>query len=177
MSITNFSGELRIKAKICLWARRFNEDGTLDKDKGWWILVELNQACEIFSIHDPYYYSFLNNTQRYWLDKMVDYEYGEIWHMVSAEDDKPVFNCPKVHNWKTSLHSFEHALFSYMIAARIKGENIELYYALLEWERVSHRAVSPYMFFGNIIKISKKGTVGFMPDGNSIYSIIYNGLH
>ncbi len=108
---------------------------------------------------------------------MVDHEHGEIWHMVSGEDDKPVFNYPKVHNWKTSLHSFEHALFSYMTAARIKGKEIELYYALPEWERVSHRTVSPYMFFGNITGISKKGTVSFMPDGNSIYSITYNGLH
>lgn len=159
------------------WARRINADGTLDKDKEWWILAELDQACEILSIHEPWYYSFLNNTQRYWLDKMVDHEHGEIWHMVSGEDDKPVFNYPKVHNWKTSLQSFEHALFSYMTAARIKGKEIELYYALPEWERVSHRTVSPYMFFGNVTGISKKGTVGFMPDGNSIYSITYNGLH
>ena len=159
------------------WARRFNEDGTLDKDKEWWILAEIDQACEILSIHDPYYYSFLNNIQRYWLDKMIDHEHGEIWHMVSAEDDKPVFNYPKVHNWKTSLHSFEHVLFSYMTVARIKDKEIEVYYALPEWERVSHRTVLPYMFFGNITGISKKGAIGFMPDGNSIFSVTYNGLH
>lgn len=158
------------------WARRFNADGTLDKDKEWWILAELDQACEILSIHDPWYYKYLNKTQRYWLDIMVDHTYGEIWHMVSA-DGKPVFNYPKVHNWKTSLHSFEHALFSYMTAARIKGEDIKLYYALPEWERVSHHTVAPYMFFGNITEISKNGALQFMPDGNSVYKVTYNGLH
>lgn len=159
------------------WARRFNADGSLDTDKEWWILAELDQAAEILSIHDPSYYHYLNNTQRYWLDKMVDHEYGEIWHMVSAADDKPVLRYPKSHNWKTSLHSFEHTLFSYMTAARVKGENFDLYYALPEWERVSHRTVSPYMFFGNVVSITRDGSVRNMPDGNMLYRISFNGLH
>lgn len=159
------------------WARRFDENGDLDENKEWWILAELDQAAEILSIHDPSYYHYLNNTQRYWLDKMVDHENGEIWHMVGAKDDKPLIQYPKSHNWKTSLHSFEHVLFSYMTAARVKDEEFELYYALPEWERVSHRTVAPYMFFGNVTAIDRNGTLGFMPDGNSIYRITFNGLH
>ncbi len=159
------------------WARRFNTDGSLDTDKEWWILAELDQAAEILSIHDPSYYHYLNKTQRYWLDKMVDHEYGEIWHMVSGKDDKPIINYPKAHNWKTSLHSFEHALFGYMTAARIKGESFDVYYALPEWERVSHRTVSPYMFFGNITDIRQSGAVKELPDGNMLYRITFNGLH
>lgn len=158
------------------WARRFNADGTLDKSKEWWILAELDQACEILSIHDPSYYKYLNKTQKYWLETMVDHTYGEIWHMVS-EDGKPVLNYPKVHNWKTSLHSFEHALFGYMTASQIKGKDIVLYYALPEWERVSHHTVAPYMFFGNVTDIARNGVLSFMPDGNTIYKITYNGLH
>lgn len=159
------------------WARRINRDGSLDTDKEWWILAELDQAAEILSIHDPSYYEYLNNTQSYWLDKMVDHEYGEIWHMVSGKNDKPMIEYPKVHNWKTSLHSFEHALFGYMTAAQIKGRSFELYYALPEWERVSHHTVSPYMFFGNIIDIKKGEKAKDLPDGNHIYKITYNGLH
>lgn len=159
------------------WARRYNADGSLDVDKEWWILAELDQAAEILSIHDPSYYHYLNKTQRYWLDVMVDHEYGEIWHMVSGEDDKPVIKYPKLHNWKTSLHSFEHALFGYMTAARIKGETFDLYYALPEWERVSHRTVSPYMFFGNVTAINNDGAVSYVPDGNMLYRITFNGLH
>lgn len=159
------------------WARRLDSEGNIDIDKEWWILAELDQACEILAIHDPSYYAYLNNTQRYWLDKMVDHEYGEIWHMVDGKTHKPVINYPKVHNWKTSLHSFEHVLFSYMTASQIKNKEFELYYALPEWENASHYTIAPYMFFGNIVKIEKGEKIEFMPDGNSISIATYNGLH
>lgn len=159
------------------WARRFDENGNLDIDKEWWILAELDQACEILSIHDPSYYAYLNNTHRYWLDKMVDHKDGEIWHMVSGVTDKPVIQYPKAHNWKTSLHSFEHALFGYMTASRIKDTEFDLYYALPEWERPSHRNLSPYMFFGNVVDIRSENRLSFMPDGNRICRITFNGLH
>lgn len=159
------------------WARRFDENGNLDTDKEWWILAELDQACEILSIHDPSYYAYLNQTHRYWFDKMVDHEHGEIWHMVSGTTGKPVIQYPKAHSWKTSLHSFEHALFGYMTASRIKDTEFELYYALPEWERASHRNLAPYMFFGNIVDIRRENKIAFMPDGNHIYRVSYNGLH
>lgn len=160
------------------WGRRFDENGALDTDKEWWILAELDQACEILSLNDPSYLEYLNRTQRYWLEKMVDAEHGEIWHMVGGKDDKPLLQYPKVHNWKTSLHSFEHALFGYMTASQIKNQPFDVYYALPEWERVSHRTVSPYMFRGNVIAITKeKEPLSFLPDGNHIYKIRYNSLH
>lgn len=159
------------------WARRFDKNGHLDTNKEWWILAELDQACEILSIHDPSYYSYLNNTQRYWLDHMVDHEYGEIWHMVNGMTDKPMIQYPKVHNWKTSLHSFEHALFSYMTASHIKDTEFELYYAPPEWERPSHHTIAPYMFFGNVVDIRRESKPAFMPDGNQICRVIFNGLH
>lgn len=159
------------------WARRFDKNGEIDNDKEWWILAELDQACEILAVNDPSYLTFLNNTQRYWLDKMVDHQYGEIWHMVSGKDDKPIIQYPKIHNWKTSLHSFEHALFGYMTASRIKNVEFNLYYAIPEWERVSHRTVAPYMFRGNVVRITKQNKVKFMKDGNRIYRVSYNSLH
>lgn len=159
------------------WARRFDEHGNLDMDKEWWILAELDQACEILAIHDPYYYKYLNKTHRYWFEKMVDKENGEIWHMVDGKTDKPLIQYPKAHNWKTSLHSFEHALFGYMTASRIKDMEFDLYYALPEWERPSHNNIAPYMFFGNIVGICPESQPGFMPDGNRIYKVAFNGLH
>lgn len=159
------------------WARRFDKNGNLDTDKEWWILAELDQACEILSIHDPYYYKYLNNTHRYWFDKMVDKENGEIWHMLDGRTDKPVIQYPKAHNWKTSLHSFEHALFGYMTASRIKDTEFDLYYALPEWEKPSHRSFSPYMFFGNVVNYCREMHPSFMPDGNHIYRVTFNGLH
>lgn len=159
------------------WARRFDKNGNLDTDKEWWILAELDQACEILSIHDPYYYKYLNNTHRYWFDKMVDKENGEIWHMLDGRTDKPVIQYPKAHNWKTSLHSFEHALFGYMTASRIKDTEFDLYYALPEWEKPSHHSFSPYMFFGNVVNYCREMHPSFMPDGNHIYRVTFNGLH
>lgn len=159
------------------WARRFDAEGMLDTDKEWWILAELDQACEILAIHDPSYYAYLNHTHRYWFDKMVDHENGEIWHMVSGATDEPMIQYPKVHCWKTSLHSFEHALFGYMTASRIKDTAFDLYYALPEWEHPSHRTVAPYMFFGNVLDIHRAGGTDFLPDGNQIYRVTFNGLH
>ncbi len=159
------------------WARRMNADGSLDTDKEWWILAELDQAAEILSIHDPSYYHYLNNTHKYWRDVMTDHEHGEIWHMVSGKDNKPVINFPKVHNWKTSLHSFEHALFSYMTAARVKGEICSLYYALPEWEEASQHTVSPYMFFGKVQDYDSGEILENMPDKNKIYEVRFNGIH
>ncbi len=97
--------------------------------------------------------------------------------MVDGKTDKPVIQHPKTHNWKTSLHSFEHALFGYMSASRIKGTNFDLYYALPEWERPSHHNLSPYMFFGNVVSCSPESKPAFLPDGNQIYKVTFNGLH
>lgn len=74
-------------------------------------------------------------------------------------------------------HSFEHALFGYMTAVRFKGETFDVYYALPELERVTHRTVSAYMFFGNVTAIHNDGSVNGLPDGNMLYRITYNGLH
>lgn len=160
------------------WARRFDENGKLDEDKEWWILAELDQACEILSIHDPSYYRYLNNTHRYWFDYMVDKENGEIWHYVDGNTNKPLLRYPKAHNWKTSLHSFEHALFGYMTASRVKGVPFELYYALPEWEKPSHKTLMPYMFSGNVTKIEMNDNkIAFMPDGNKVDKITFDSLH
>lgn len=159
------------------WARRFDSEGNLDTDKEWWILAELDQACEILAMNDPSYYRYLNTTQRYWLDKMVDKEHGEIWHMVDGNTHMPVIRYPKAHNWKTSLHSFEHALFSYMTAANIKNEEFDLYYALPEWEKASQKTVAPYMFWGNVSDVSQGDRLKFMPDGNKTVKVTFNSLH
>lgn len=150
------------------WAKKFDEEGKLDTDKEWWILAELDQACEILSLNDPAYLTYLNNTQKYWLEYMVDKQYGEIWHLVSSKDNKPLIQYPKVHSWKTSLHSFEHVLFSYMVSSKIKNKDFKLYYALPECEDINNKTVAPYMFRGNIIHYEISETV---------CEVTYNSLH
>ena len=159
------------------WARRFIDDNTLDKDKEWWILAELDQAAEILAIHDPSYYDYLNNTHRYWFEHMVDKKNGEIWHYLDGKTDEPILRYPKAHNWKTSLHSFEHALFGYMTASKAKGKPFELYYALPEWEKATSKIIAPYMFAAELINAESMDKLSFMPDGNQINKVTFDSLH
>lgn len=108
---------------------------------------------------------------------MVDKKNGEIWHYVDGETDQPLLRYPKAHNWKTSLHSFEHALFGYMTASHAKDTDFDLYYALPEWEKPSHKNITPYMFAAELTAVSAKEKPDFMPDGNQIYKVTFDSLH
>lgn len=167
------------------WARRFNADGTIDQDKEWWILAELDQACEILALNDPSYLRYLNNTQYYWGKHMLDLNNGEVWHMVSAEDNMPKKQFPKVHKWKTSLHSFEYTLFGYMTSSTFHSEDFTVYYAFHDSEWIPFGTFAPYMFQANMKKINmidppylkEDKTPLNMPDNNHIYKVTYNCLH
>jgi hypothetical protein len=108
---------------------------------------------------------------------MVDKKNGEIWHYVDGETDEPIIRYPKAHSWKTSLHSFEHALFGYMTASHAKDKEFELYYALPEWEKPTHRTIAPYMFSGEIVETNPLEKPDFLPDGNQVYRVKYDALH
>ena len=159
------------------WARRFREDGTLDRDKEWWGLAELDQACAILSLNDPSYLSYLNNTYDYWFKHMIDKEYGEIWHMVLAKDDMPDIKYPKIHSWKNCLHSTEHALFGYIIASQIKNKEFTLYYAFKSKDDVCYKRVAPYLFRANITKVEEIESIKFMENGNKKIAVSYYSLH
>jgi mannose/cellobiose epimerase-like protein (N-acyl-D-glucosamine 2-epimerase family) len=158
------------------WGRRFKEDGTLDTDKEWWGLAELDQACAILSLNDPSYLYYLNNTYKYWFDYMVDKKYGEIWHMVSGKDNKPLIQYPKIHSWKNSLHSFEHAIFGYLTSSEIKNRDFTLYYAFKDQNEVSYKQVRPYLFEGNIVDVHQFNEFDFMEDGNKKIKVTFNTL-
>lgn len=156
------------------WGRRFDEEGKMDKDKEWWILAELDQAAAILSLNDPSYLQYLNHTYDYWFRYMVDHENGEIWHMVSGDTNEPVISYPKAHSWKTSLHSFEHALFGYMTSSQVKGENFDLYYAFSK-EEDAKEAV-PYIFLANQVSETFYEELSFMEDRSRIVKVTYNTL-
>lgn len=165
--------EAYIKEDKC-WGRRFDENGKMDKDKEWWILAELDQATAILALNDPSYLQYLNNTYAYWFEFMVDKENGEIWHMVDGETNKPVLRYPKVHSWKNSLHSFEHALFGYMTSSQLKGEDFELYYAFSKDEDAQN--AEPYIFRANKVAVKEYQELSFMDDRNHIVKVTYNTL-
>lgn len=160
------------------WARRFNQDGTLDRDKEWWGLAELDQACAILALNDPSYLSYLNETYKYWFKYMVDKDGGgEIHHFVKASDNLPDLKYPKIHAWKTSLHSFEHALFGYLTASQIKGHAFDLYFAFKSVEQVRFDRVQPYLFKANIVSEEEQGKIDFMENGNKKIKVEFYGLH
>lgn len=159
------------------WARRFGEKGILDQDKEWWGLAELDQACAILALNDPSYLSYLNNTYQYWFNYMVDKKDGEIWHMVLAETNQPDIRYPKIHSWKTSLHSFEHALFGYLTSSQLKNREFTLYYAFKDQAEATYRRVNPYLFRGNITAIEMGNAISFMETGNKKTKINFYSLH
>jgi mannose/cellobiose epimerase-like protein (N-acyl-D-glucosamine 2-epimerase family) len=133
------------------WARAFAANGELDEDKEWWIHCELDQVAGALALADPAYARYLVRTSDYWFKYMVDHEHHEIWHMVSAETNRPVAGFPKQHSWKNALHSFEHALVSYMFAQQLQDDPVRLYFA---WDEApSPDRIYPYFYQGRVIDI------------------------
>lgn len=161
------------------WARCYDKDGALDTDKEWWGLAELDQAAAILSLNDPSYLRFTNTTYKYWFDVMVDKKDGEIWHMVNGKTNKPVMKYPKIHAWKTSLHSFEHCFLGYMISSYHRDMPFHLYYAFMNNEEISHKNVNPYFLRGNIEEFKKGESVVLNADeqGRRIWDITFSYLH
>jgi hypothetical protein len=108
---------------------------------------------------------------------MVDKKYGEIHHYVSAKDNKPDIRFPKIHAWKTALHSFEHALFGYLTASQIKNKPFSLYYAFKDISQVTYDRVQPYLFKANSVGESDCGAIDFMENGNKKIKVEFYGLH
>jgi mannose/cellobiose epimerase-like protein (N-acyl-D-glucosamine 2-epimerase family) len=158
------------------WARRFMIDPAsrkyvLDTDKEWWGLAELDQACAILAMNDPAYLEMLNPAYEYWFKYMVDREHGgEIFHFVSAQDNKPLLNHPKMHSWKTCFHSFEHALFGYITASQIKNRPVELHYAFNP-AGAPDNGPAPYLFCANRTRSEPHGTTS---DGRPIFKVGFN---
>lgn len=132
------------------WCRRTMPDGSIDRDKEWWSLAELDQAASLLAIKDPAYLQYINHTYPFWFKNMVDNRNGEIWHVLDGDSLEPKRIFPKCHCWKTSLHSFEHALFSYITSCQILQQPVELYYNFGSLQEVEHQTVTPYLFKGYI---------------------------
>ncbi len=146
------------------WNRRILPDGSLDTDKEWWSLAELDQAAALLSIKDPSYLQYINRTYAFWFKNMVDVRNGEIWHVLEGDDLQPKRIFPKAHCWKNALHTFEHALFCHLASKQILGENIDLHYAFESLDDVAHQTVTPYLFKANIV--GKCALAG--PDGGEM---------
>lgn len=140
------------------WGRRPLLDGTIDPDKEWWGLAELDQVSATFSLIDPNYAGYLIHTYDYWFKYMVDHENHEIWHMVDGRTNRPypcgpgAANCfPKQHSWKDALHSFEHCLVGYITAQQFHTLPVTLYYAFAQPPEPG--TVQPYFYTGHLANL------------------------
>ena len=138
------------------WARGFKPVApdspiwTLDHDKEWWSLAELDQTTATLALVDPGFSAILGRTYDSWFKYMVDHRHGEIWHMVSAADNKPDLSIPKQHSWKNAFHSFEHALIGYLTTQQLHGKPIVLHYAFAR--KPAPGTVQPYLYFATLEK-------------------------
>ncbi len=154
------------------WARAFAADGTLDEDKEWWICCELDQVAGALALADPAYARYLVKTSDYWLKYMVDHKHHEVWHMVSGATNQPVAGYPKQHSWKNALHSFEHAMVSYIFAQQLHGENVKLHFAWHEQPPVE--TIQPYFYQGKVVEIHQSGKPGAT---NNTQTVIFSDIH
>ena len=86
---------------------------------------------------------------------MVDRLNHEIWHMVSGDTNTPIVAFPKQHSWKNALHSFEHALVSYIFAQQLHSLPARLFYAF-EVEP-PHTDINPYFYIGRVKSLKATG--------------------
>lgn len=139
------------------WGIKRNADGTLNTDKEWWALCELDQVAATLALIDPAYARYLPTTYDDYLTNMVDHEHGEVFHWVDGATKKPDIRFPKQHSWKNSLHSTEHALVAYLTTLQLNGQDIPLYYA---FDVAMHDgSVVPYFYH------AKKKSIEWMNNG------------
>jgi mannose/cellobiose epimerase-like protein (N-acyl-D-glucosamine 2-epimerase family) len=153
------------------WARAFAADGKLDEDKEWWICCELDQVAGALALADPAYARYIVRSYDYWFKYMVDHKHHEIWHMVSGDTNQPVAGYPKQHSWKTSLHSFEHALVSYIFAQQLHEQPVELHFASPATRCAEE--FYPYFYQGKVTAIRQKPTA----EGNPRQTVLFSDVH
>jgi hypothetical protein len=153
------------------WARCLKPDGNRDEDKEWWVHCELDQVAGALALNDPAYLRYIVRTYDYWFTKMVDHEHHEIWPMLSGATHQPVEGFPKQHSWKNALHSFAHALISYLFAQQLHGEAATLYFA---WEETPpKRRITPYFYQATVQEIIETATKA----GQKRQKVLFSTVH
>ncbi|MDJ0730380.1 MAG: AGE family epimerase/isomerase [Crocosphaera sp.] len=115
------------------WGNQPMLDGTINKDKQWWTLAELDQVAATFALRDPSYAKYLVTTYPFWLDYMVDHTDGGVWDLLKYNPMTDSYDVdpytPKQHSWKNAFHSFEHAMIGYLTGQELHDLHSQLYFA------------------------------------------------
>lgn len=126
------------------WAGGVLPGGTLDRNKNWWVYAELDQLGNTLALADLSAGQFLPQTEAYWFQYFVDPRYGEVWNGVNYGTNTPQRNFPKVWQWKSAYHDFEHVLVGYLGSQWLHGQPATLHYAFTR--SVDPNTIHPYYF-------------------------------
>jgi uncharacterized protein (TIGR03437 family) len=114
----------------------------VDKNKNWWVYCELDQLAGTLALADVNAGQHLPSTNRYWFQYFIDQQYGEVWNGVNYGTNTPQRDWPKVWEWKSAYHDFEHALVGYITAQQLAGQPFTLNYAFTA--PVDQSTIHPY---------------------------------
>ncbi len=137
------------------WGSKPMLDGTVNPDKEWWILAELDQVAATFALRDPSYAKYLPNTYAFWLDYIVDHTNHGVWHLLTYNDTTGTYNVdltfPKQHSWKNAFHSFEHAMIGYLTGQELHDMDSHLYFAFKDGIGTPDvTEIRPYTYAGKV---------------------------
>ncbi|NEO99738.1 MAG: hypothetical protein F6K58_13880 [Symploca sp. SIO2E9] len=144
------------------WGSKPMLDGTVNKDKEWWILAELDQVAATFALRDPSYAKYLPTTYDFWLEAMVDHDNYGMWHLLKYNPDTYGYevdlNTPKQHSWKNAFHSFEHAMIGYLTGQELHDLDSQLYFAFKDGiTEPAHTQIRPYTYAAKVKEIEDHG--------------------
>lgn len=128
------------------WASAWTADG-LDESRSWWIHAELDQLAATLALEQPALKARFARTTRYWLERFVDRERGEVHGWLSSEGLPPPVSL-KQHHWKNGYHSLEHALIGYIATQALQGGPATLHFAVDD----RRAPLTPYLFDGRVIE-------------------------
>ena len=120
----------------------------------WWSYAELDQAAATYLLWGRRHRAtagyrltgYLTTAYPRWFERMVDKQYGGIFHKRTNE---AVIEFAKAHLWKNGFHESEHALIGYITGEELRRAPIALYFAFRE--DAVNRLVRPYYFDGRMI--------------------------
>ena len=114
--------------------------------------------------------AYLPKTYRFWFEKFVDHQHGEVWHMV--DKDGRTDRYPKAHLWKSGFHSAEHCLIGYITSQAASGQSVELYFAFRPHELP---VVLPYYFHAETSAVSERKPSPEL-DGLERVHVVFTGV-
>lgn len=141
------------------WAQGLLAGGATDRSKSWWIYAELDQYSGTLGLKDRAFADRLAATNRFWFDRFVDPQYGEVWNGLDAGTNRPVKDFTKQWPWKNAYHSFEHTLVGYITGQQLSGQATTLYYAFSNLPEYS--LIRPYYFSGDVQQASQTDSGGW----------------